>query len=46
MLYHNVTKYYDPKIGRFLSADDISYLDPESIGGLNIYAYCVNNPVI
>jgi RHS repeat-associated protein len=44
-LYYNVTRYYDPKIGRFISADDISYLDPESIGGLNLYAYCGNNPV-
>lgn len=26
--------------------DDISYLDPESINGLNLYAYCGNNPVM
>lgn len=45
-LYYNVTRYYDPKIGRFISADDISYLDPKSIGGLNLYAYCLNNPIM
>ena len=26
--------------------DDISYLDPETIGGVNLYAYCLNNPVM
>ena len=26
--------------------DDISYLDPETIGGTNLYAYCLNNPVM
>ncbi len=25
--------------------DDISYADPEQIHGLNLYAYCANNPV-
>ena len=29
-----------------MSADDVSYLDPETIGGLNLYAYCNNNPVM
>jgi len=45
-LYYCNTRYYDPKIGRWLSADDISYLDPKSIGGLNLFAYCGNNPVM
>ena len=26
--------------------DDISYLDPETIGGANLYAYCLNNPIM
>ncbi len=43
-LYYLNSRYYDPEIGRFINADDISYLDPESINGLNLYAYCVNNP--
>ena len=33
-------------MGRFLSADSIEYLDPETINGLNLYAYCGNNPVM
>ncbi len=45
-LYYNTTRYYDPEIGRFISPDDISYLDPSSIGGLNLYCYCLNNPIM
>ena len=44
--YFLKTRYYDPEIGRFITIDDISYLDPESINGLNLYAYCGNNPVM
>ena len=45
-LYYLMTRYYDPEIGRFISADSIEYLDPETIGGLNLFAYCNNNPVM
>lgn len=44
--YYLQTRYYDPALGRFISADSIEYLDPETIGGLNLYAYCGNNPVM
>ena len=44
-LYFLKTRYYDPEIGRFISPDSIEYLDPETINGLNLYAYCNNNPV-
>ena len=45
-LYYLQTRYYDPEIGRFISPDSTKYLDPESINGLNLYAYCLNNPVM
>ncbi|NLK12839.1 MAG: RHS repeat-associated core domain-containing protein [Candidatus Phytoplasma sp.] len=45
-LYYLNSRYYDPSIGRFISADSISYLDPGSTSGLNLYAYCNNNPVM
>ena len=45
-LYYLQSRYYDPETCRFVNADDISYLDPETIGGLNLYAYCGNNPVM
>ncbi len=45
-LYYLQTRYYNPEVGRFLSQDDVSYLAPDSINGLNLYAYCSNNPVM
>ena len=45
-LYYLQSRYYDPETGRFINADDVSYLDPETIHGLNLYAYCLNNPVM
>ena len=39
------SRYYDAQIGRFLTPDSPDYPDPETIGGLNLYAYCYNNPV-
>ena len=45
-LYYLQTRYYDPVICRFISRDSIEYADPESINGLNLYAYCGNNPVM
>ena len=29
-----------------MTIDGIEYLDPETINGLNLYAYCANNPVM
>jgi len=45
-LYYLQTRYYDPETARFINADDISYLDPETLNGLNLFAYCANNPVM
>lgn len=45
-LYYLKSRYYDPEIGRFITIDSISYLNAESINGLNLYAYCGNNPVM
>ena len=45
-LYYLNSRYYDPETGRFLNEDLVSCLDPETIGGINPYAYCGNNPVM
>ena len=45
-LYYLVTRYYDPVVGRFISQDSLEYADPDTINGLNLYAYCANNPVM
>ncbi len=44
-LYFLQTRYYDPEIGRFLNRDSVAYADPQTINGLNLYAYCLNNPI-
>ena len=41
-----MTRYYDPKTGRFINADTPNYLEPKTINGLNLYAYCGNNPIM
>ena len=33
-LYYLKSRYYDPITGRFITIDDISYIDPETINGL------------
>ena len=45
-LYYLNSRYYDPIIGRFISLDSLDYLDPSALGGLNLYAYCGNNPIM
>ncbi len=44
--YFLQSRYYDPEVGRFLNMDSIEYADPESVNGINLYAYCGNNPVM
>ena len=43
--YYLNARYYSPEWRRFISPDDTSYLDPESVNGLNLYCYCNNDPV-
>jgi len=44
-LYWISSRYYSPELCRWISHDDIEYLDHESINGLNLYAYSGNDPV-
>ena len=44
-LYWVSSRYYSPELCRWISPDSIEYLDPSSINGLNLYAYCGNDPV-
>lgn len=41
-----MSRYYDPEIGQFISMDTPDYLDPETLGGVDLYAYCGYNPVM
>ena len=44
-LYFLQSRYYDPEVGRFISQDSLDFADHNAIIGLNLYAYCNNNPV-
>jgi RHS repeat-associated protein len=46
-LYYLNTRYYDPQVGRFINADDVSFLGANGdFEAYNLYAYCSNNPVM
>lgn len=44
-LYWVQTRYYNPAWCRWISPDTLDYLDPETAHGLNLYAYCGDDPV-
>ncbi len=44
-LYHFGARFYDPQLGRFISADSQVGTDPFSPHAFNRYAYSGNNPV-
>jgi len=45
-MYYLQSRYYDAKICRFISPDDVSYLGANGdLISYNMYAYCSNNPV-
>ena len=44
--YYLQSRYYDPAIKRFISADDASLLGANGdFISLNLYVYCLNNPI-
>ena len=47
-LYYLQSRYYDAKVGRFISADEIAVItaSPSALTDKNLYAYCDNNPVM
>ena len=44
-LYWVSSRYYSPELCRFIQPADVSSLNPQSINGLNLYAYTNNNPI-
>ena len=44
--YYLQSRYYDPTLGRFISADSFNYIDTSTPLSVNAYAYCANNPLI
>jgi RHS repeat-associated protein len=39
-MHYNYHRYYDPKIGRYLTPDPFGLM-----GGMNLFAYAANNPI-
>ena len=47
-LYYLQSRYYDPKVRRFVNADNIGVVSSDyltTLGGQNLYSYSLNNPV-
>ncbi len=45
--YYLNTRYYDPQVKRFISADSIEYLGADGdLQSYNLYSYCGSNPVM
>ena len=46
-MYYLQSRYYDPQIGRFINADDVSFLGATGTPlSYNLFTYCENNPLI
>ncbi len=45
-MYWLTSRYYDPRIARFISPDSWEYLNYKKLHSLNLYAYSKNNPVM
>lgn len=41
-LYYCNYRYYSPLLCSWISPDSLDYLDPETIGGIDLYCYCYN----
>lgn len=45
-MYYCQTRYFVPEWGRWLNADNVGFLQFDNINGMNLFAYCNNNPVM
>ena len=45
-LYYLNSRYYDPETCRFLNVDSVIPATGNPINGYNLFAYCLNNPLI
>lgn len=46
-MYYLQSRYYDPNIGRFISADDVHYIGADgTVSSYNLFTYCKNSPFL
>lgn len=43
--YYLQSRYYSPLFSRFINMDHTLYLEPGNVDGINLFAYCANNPI-
>lgn len=44
-MYYLQSRYYNPELCRFISADSFDYIGNNEFLSLNLYSYCHNNPI-
>lgn len=44
--YYLNSRYYSPELHRFISVDNFNNLITNNLIGLNLYCYCLNNPIM
>ena len=44
-MFYCKSRYYKPEWCRFITVDSVNYIEPGNINGINLYAYCENNPI-
>ena len=45
-MYYCKSRYYNPEWCRWLNGDSASYLDIQTINGMNLFNYCHNSPIM
>ena len=45
-LYYCNSRYYDSDLCRWISIDELSFLDYDDLNGINLWCYCGNNPIV
>ena len=44
-MFYCKSRYYKPEWCRFITVDSVNYIEPGNINGINLYAYCGNDPI-
>ena len=45
-MYYLNSRFYHPSLRRFITMDDVNYLDKLNVSNLNLYNYSKNNPIM
>ena len=45
-MYYLNSRFYHPSLRRFITMDDVNYLDKLNVSNLNLYSYSKNNPIM